>query len=88
MSFQPITPTQPAEGAVVMTKISDSKGDRNETTLKRQGRLWFYPDDSMHVYYTPTHWRECTREERSRELEQLRKKMATFNDKALAMKFN
>jgi len=40
-----------------MTKIDDGKGVRNETTLKRQGNLWFYPDMSMYVYYTPTHWR-------------------------------
>lgn len=26
----------------------------NEQTLKRRGRLWFFPDDSMYVYYTPT----------------------------------
>jgi hypothetical protein len=40
-----------------MTKIDDERGVRNEQTLKRQGRLWFYPDDSMYVYYTPTHWK-------------------------------
>ena len=42
---------------VVMTKIDDEKGVRNEQTLKLIGRLWFYPDGSMYVYYTPTHWR-------------------------------
>jgi len=26
--------------------------------LKRSGRLWFFPDDSMYVYYTPTMWRQ------------------------------
>ncbi len=40
----------------VMTKIHDGKGVRNEQSLKRMGRLWFYPDGSMYVYYTPTHW--------------------------------
>ena len=40
---------------VVMTKIDDD-GARNEQPLVRQGRLWFYPDKSMYVYYTPTHW--------------------------------
>jgi hypothetical protein len=25
--------------------------------LKRQGNLWYTPDGSMYVYYTPTHWR-------------------------------
>lgn len=48
---------------VVMTKIDDSQGCRNEQRLKRFQRspecrsLWFLPDGSMYVYYTPTHWR-------------------------------
>ena len=46
----------------VMTKIDDSKGCRNEQTLKRYQRepharsLWFVPGGSMYVYYEPTHW--------------------------------
>jgi hypothetical protein len=44
------------EGVEVWTKIDDAKGCRNEQTLKRQGRLWFVPDGSAYVYYTPTHW--------------------------------
>lgn len=47
----------PPEGLVVDTKIDDEKGVRNETRLYRQGRLWFFPDGSMYVYYTPTHWK-------------------------------
>ena len=43
---------------VVETKIDDEKGVRNQQDLKRQDNLWFYPDGSMYVYYTPTHWRE------------------------------
>lgn len=54
--WQPIS-TAP-EGRTVKTKIDDEKGVRNETTLKRRGRLWFTPDDAMYVYYTPTHWKE------------------------------
>lgn len=27
-----------------------------ETTLVRQGNLWFLPDMSMYVYYTPIRW--------------------------------
>lgn len=46
----------PADGDVVRTKIDDANGCRNESLLKRQGRLWFFPDGSMYVYYTPTHW--------------------------------
>ena len=46
------------EGVEVMTKIDDAEfGPRNETSLTRKGRLWFYPDMSMHVYYQPTHWK-------------------------------
>lgn len=47
----------PLQGEIVETKIDDEKGERNIQKLKRQGRLWFFPDDSMYVYYTPTHWR-------------------------------
>lgn len=52
--WQPIE-TAP-EGEVVMTAIIDGE-QRNTTDLVRKGRLWFYPDMSMYVYYTPTHWR-------------------------------
>lgn len=48
----------PDENIVVLTKIQDWRGSRNEQLLKRSGRLWFFPDGSMYVYYTPTHWRE------------------------------
>lgn len=44
------------ENVTVMTKIHDVNGCRNEQSLKRRGRLWFFPDGSMYVYYTPTHW--------------------------------
>lgn len=47
----------PPEGAVVETKIDDGNGCRNVQKLKRIGRLWFFPDGSMYVYYMPTHWR-------------------------------
>lgn len=46
----------PPEGINVITKISDENGERNEQLLKRKGKLWFYSDMSMYVYYTPTHW--------------------------------
>lgn len=44
-------------GVPVLTKIHDERGERNEQPLKRQGRLWFFIDGSMYVYYTPTHWK-------------------------------
>lgn len=50
------TDTSP-EDVVVLTKIDDWNGCRNEQPLKRHGRLWWFPDGSMYVYYTPTHWR-------------------------------
>lgn len=48
------------EGVTVMTKIDDKDGSRNEAELKRIGRLWFFPDESMYVYYAPTHYRPTT----------------------------
>lgn len=54
MKWQPIE-TAP-EAVEVQTKIDDARGCRNEQSLTRRGRLWFYPDMSMYVYYTPTHW--------------------------------
>lgn len=50
----------PPENKVVNTKIHDPSGCRNEAMLVRQGRLWFFPDRSMYVYYIPTHWQEAT----------------------------
>lgn len=44
------------EGIELRTKIDDAHGIRNEQSLRRQGRLWWMPDGSMYVYYTPTHW--------------------------------
>jgi hypothetical protein len=52
-----VTDSLPPEREEVETKIHDAKGCRNETTLRRQGNLWFFPDWSMYVYYRPTHWR-------------------------------
>ena len=45
------------EGMVLDTKIDDHNGLRNEGQLIRRGALWWFPDGSMYVYYTPTHWR-------------------------------
>ena len=48
----------PPEDIIVDTKISDIGGERNHQRLYRHGRLWFFDDGSMYVYYTPTHWSE------------------------------
>lgn len=42
---------------IVWTMIHDDYGARNVQKLKRVGRLWWLPDMSMYVDYTPTHWR-------------------------------
>lgn len=49
----------PAPGIPVETKIDDDKGVRNEQDLMQvaSNHLWWFPDGSMYVYYTPTHWR-------------------------------
>lgn len=45
------------EGKPVLTRIFDADGERNVQPLKRQGRLWYFVDGSMYVYYQPTHWK-------------------------------
>ena len=48
---------------VVDTKIDDAKGARNQQPMVQRQRgpefhpMWWFPDGSMYVYYTPTHWR-------------------------------
>lgn len=43
----------PPEGAAVDTISPEGV----EAPLVRQGSLWFFPDMSMYVYYTPEFWR-------------------------------
>lgn len=50
----------PEDKIEVETKIDDSKGCRNVTTLTRYRGLWWFPDLSMYVYYSPTHWRSLS----------------------------
>lgn len=52
------------EGVEVMTKIDDAGGVRNVQSLVKRTRIpgetrpmFWTPDGSMYVYYTPTHWR-------------------------------
>lgn len=47
----------PPDNKVVLTKIDDVDGKRNEQPLKRRGSLWWTADGEMYVYYRPTHWR-------------------------------
>lgn len=51
----------PPENQIVDTKIDDENGVRNEQELIYSHYLWFLPDKSMYVYYTPTHWRRKER---------------------------
>ncbi|MFD7161742.1 hypothetical protein ACFV9C_44655 [Kribbella sp. NPDC059898] len=44
------------EGVVVDTRDSSDRATR----LVRKGRLWFFEDNSMYMYYTPTAWRPAT----------------------------
>ena len=50
----PVTFDSPRPGVVV--EVQNNGG----ALLKRHregGSLWFLPDGSMYVYYTPTYWR-------------------------------
>lgn len=46
------------EGVVYLTRINDGMGIRNVQKLRRRGNLWFYPDGSGYVYYTPNQYKE------------------------------
>lgn len=47
---------------VVETKIDDKDGERNVQKMKKRDNLWWFPDDSMYVYYRPTHWRPVSKQ--------------------------
>jgi len=51
--WTPVADELPAEGVTVKT-MSDGGLEQD---LKRSGNLWFFPDGSMYVYYTPKFWR-------------------------------
>lgn len=70
MNWQPIR-TCPQD-MLVMTKIDDQNGIRNEQMLKRSGNLFFAGD--TYVYYAPTHWRELTQIEKLRVKNNLERK--------------
>lgn len=44
----------PPEGVKVLASMGPSKQAQE---LIRKGYLWWLPDMSMYVYYTPTHWK-------------------------------
>lgn len=65
--------TLPPEGEVVMTR--DSGG--HEQALKRIGRLFYFPDMSMYVYFLPRAWRSLTDAEIDAEIAVIEAKAAT-----------
>lgn len=62
----------PPEGEIVMAR--DTAG--HEQALKRVGRLFYFPDMSMYVYYTPRAWRPLTDAEVEREIAEIQAKDA------------
>ncbi len=54
MRWFPIESSPP--DVLVMTKIDDEHGVRNEQSMIRKGNLWYTSEGGMYVYYTPTHW--------------------------------
>lgn len=68
----------PEEGRIVETRICDEKGERNRTTLKREGKLWFFPDGSMYVYYTPTHWKPLFYRRKDNEMDKQKERLKEF----------
>ena len=49
--------SEPPKDNVVVEVVAP---DGRETKLFKQGRLWFVPDGSMYMYWTPVLWREIT----------------------------
>ena len=58
----PCSKLLPPELLAVETKIEDDNGVRNEQPLKFWRNLWWLPNMTMYVYFTPTHWRELNAE--------------------------
>jgi len=56
--WHPISLAPPNE--LLMTKIDDEDGCRNEQPMMRRGNLWWInvgEPGEMYVYYVPTHWK-------------------------------
>lgn len=54
----PLSRQLPPNKELVETKIDDAEaGCRNQQKLRLHGGRWWFPNMSMYVYYTPTHWR-------------------------------
>lgn len=56
-TWKKITDEHPPTKKVLKTKIVAEDGsERMEQELILDNGLWWLPDKSMYVYYTPTHW--------------------------------
>lgn len=55
-----VSEEKPPQNTVVDTKVDDKDGIRNEQKLQLKSRMWWHPDGSIFVYYTPTHWKPAT----------------------------
>lgn len=53
--WTPVGPDDEDAPAGELVTVITPGGD--ERDLIRQGRLWFLPDKSMYVYFTPVFWR-------------------------------
>ncbi len=53
-NWTPVEKALPPEGEVVQIMMHDG----SVSTLKRVGNLWFIPDGSMYVYFTPLFWKK------------------------------
>jgi len=56
MSWKVVKQENPPKEQLILTKIDDKNGERNIARLSFDGKLWWLPNKSMYVYYTPTHW--------------------------------
>jgi hypothetical protein len=75
-----ITDISPTEGQIVETKIDDANGSRNVALLVRRGNLWYFADESMYVYYSPTHYRKPLVTDVEKELSRLSTKAGAFEE--------
>jgi len=46
----------PPQNKIVRTKIDEEGNVRNESRLMLKGTIWWTPDESIYVYFIPTHW--------------------------------
>jgi hypothetical protein len=63
MGWIKVKEMRPIRNVVVETKIDYEDGTPTRVQnlkMHETGNLWWLPDDSMYVYFIPTHWRHLT----------------------------